>query len=58
VTGEAATTTVATATVDLAQARTKATVFEPGVFDIDAFAHGRPDLYGSLDPDQELTPHA
>jgi 5-aminopentanamidase len=45
---------VATATVDLAEARTKATVFEPGVFEIDVFAHRRPDLYGAFDPDQEL----
>jgi predicted amidohydrolase len=44
---------VATATVDLADARTKATVFEPGGFGIDVFAHRRPDLYGSFDPDQE-----
>ena len=45
---------VATATVDLAEARTKATVYEPGVFEIDVFAHRRPDLYGSFHPDQEL----
>jgi predicted amidohydrolase len=45
--------TVATATVELADARTKATVFERGVFEIDVFAHRRPDLYGSFDPDQE-----
>ena len=44
---------VATATVDLARARTKATVYEPGGFEIDAFAHRRPDLYGSFHPDQE-----
>jgi predicted amidohydrolase len=36
---------VATAVVDLDRARTKATVFEPGEFEIDVFAHRRPDLY-------------
>ena len=46
---------VATAPVDLAEARAKATVYEPGVFEIDVFAHRRPDLYGSFHPDQE--PH-
>jgi len=45
---------VATATIDLDRARTKVTVFEPGEFEIDVFAHRRPDLYGSLSPDQEL----
>jgi 5-aminopentanamidase len=45
---------VAITGVDLGQARTKATVFEPGEFEIDVFAHRRPDLYGSLSPDQEL----
>ncbi|HEX4530593.1 MAG TPA: nitrilase-related carbon-nitrogen hydrolase [Acidimicrobiia bacterium] len=45
---------VATTSVDLGQARTKTTVFEPGEFEIDVFAHRRPDLYGSLSPDQEL----
>jgi 5-aminopentanamidase len=44
---------VATAVVDVDQARTKATVFEPGVFEIDVIAHRRPDLYGSFRPDQE-----
>ncbi len=36
---------VAIAAVDLDRARTKATVFEPGEFEIDVFAHRRPDLY-------------
>ncbi len=36
---------IATAAVDLDRARTKATVFEPGEFEIDVFAHRRPDLY-------------
>jgi hypothetical protein len=29
-------------------------VFEPGEFEIDVFAHRRPDLYRSHGPDQEL----
>ncbi len=33
------------AVADLDRARTKATVFEPGEFEIDVFAHRRPDLY-------------
>jgi 5-aminopentanamidase len=45
---------VATATIDLDRARTKVTVFEPGEFEIDVFAHRRPDLYRSHGPDQEL----
>lgn len=36
---------VATTVVDLERARTKATLFEPGEFEIDVFAHRRPDLY-------------
>jgi predicted amidohydrolase len=39
---------IAVAAVDLAAARTKATVFEPGVFEIDVFAHRRPELYEVL----------
>jgi predicted amidohydrolase len=44
---------VAVAAVDLELARTKATVFDPGVFEIDVFAHRRPDLYGSFGLDPE-----
>jgi hypothetical protein len=44
---------VDTTSVDLGHARTKATVFEPGEFEIDVFAHRRPNLYRSLSPDQE-----
>jgi predicted amidohydrolase len=39
---------VATVAVDLHAARTKATVFTPGAFEIDVFADRRPELYGSL----------
>ena len=44
---------VAVTEVDLELARTKATVFDPGGFEIDVFAHRRPDLYGSFGLDPE-----
>ena len=45
--------TIAVTAVDLELARTKATMFEPGGFEIDVFAHRRPDLYGSFGLDPE-----
>ncbi len=44
---------IAVTAVDLELARTKATVFEPDGFEIDVFAHRRPDLYGSFGLDPE-----
>jgi predicted amidohydrolase len=43
---------VATVAVDLAVARTKAMVFEPGEFEIDGFRDRRPELYGALTQEQ------
>jgi predicted amidohydrolase len=43
---------VRVATVDLAHARAKATVFEPGAFEIDVFADRRPELYAALTQEQ------
>jgi predicted amidohydrolase len=43
---------VATVAVDLAAARTKATVFEPDEFEIDGFRDRRPELYGALTQEQ------
>jgi hypothetical protein len=43
---------VATATIDLEHARTKATVFDADTFEIDVFAHRRPELYGALTQEQ------
>ena len=39
---------VATVAVDLGAARAKATVFDPGAFEIDVFADRRPELYEAL----------
>jgi predicted amidohydrolase len=43
---------IATAALDLEQARTKATVFDAGTFEIDVFADRRPELYGALAQEQ------
>jgi predicted amidohydrolase len=44
---------VGVAEVDVALARCKATVFEAGVFEIDVFAHRRPELYGEIASEEE-----